>query len=120
MKLSVDKVGDVTICRLAGQMTIGEGDIQFREAVTEQLLRGDKKFLVDMQGLKYLDSAGLGEMVRAFTTVRKAGGSMRLLHLLDKARELFTITRLISVFEHFDNEQEALAAFANDRKSQPV
>jgi anti-sigma B factor antagonist len=120
MKLSVEHAGDVAIFRLSGQMTIGEGDIQFREAVTEQLMRGDKKFLVDMQGLKYLDSAGLGEMVRAFTTVRKAGGSMRLLHLLDKARELFTVTRLISVFEHYESEKDALEAFGGDKKSQPA
>jgi anti-sigma B factor antagonist len=120
MKLSVDHAGDVTIFRLSGQMTIGEGDIQFREAVTEQLMRGDKKFLIDMAGLKYLDSAGLGEMVRAFTTVRKAGCTMRLLHLLDKARELFTVTRLISVFEHFDSEKDALDAFAADKRSQPA
>ena len=88
MKLNVERMGDVAVFRLSGQMTIGEGDIQFRQAVTEQLMRGDKKLLIDMKGLKYLDSAGLGEMVRAFTTVRKAGGSMRLLHLLDKAREV--------------------------------
>ena len=116
MKLNVEHVGDVAVFRMSGQMTIGEGDIQFRQAVTEQLMRGDKKLLIDMKGLKYLDSAGLGEMVRAFTTVRKAGGSMRLLHLMDKARELFTVTRLISVFEHFESEKDALAAFSTDKK----
>jgi anti-sigma B factor antagonist len=120
MKLTVEHHEDVTILRLAGQMTIGEGDIQFREVVTEQLMRGDKKFLVDLKLLKYLDSAGLGEMVRAYTTVRKAGGNMRLIYLLDKARELFTVTRLISVFEHYDSEEEALAAFDKDKKNQPA
>ncbi len=117
MKIKIEHKDGVSILRLSRELTIGSGDVQLRRSVTDELLNGYKKILVDMKRLSYVDSAGLGELVRAYTTVRKAQGDMRLLHLMDKARQLLTMTRLITVFDHYDNEEEALKAFAEDSQA---
>lgn len=101
----------VSIVDLSGRITLGEGSSTIREMVRDLLGKGQKKILLNLADVNYIDSSGLGELVSAFTTVRNQGGELKLLSLNKKIRDLLQITRLYTVFEVFDQEEAAVASF---------
>ena len=112
MKIAMRQVGEVTVLEPSGKITIGVGDVALREAVVEQIEAGHLKILVDLAGVTTMDSSGIGELVSAYTTVSNRGGALKLLHLPPKVHDILAITQLITVFEVFDDEAEAVASFA--------
>jgi anti-anti-sigma factor len=111
MKATSRTAGDVEIISLQGKITIGSGDTQLREVIMNALNSGKNKILLDMSGVTTIDSSGIGELVGSFTTVTNRGGKLRLLHLPAKLNELLHITQLITVFEVYDSEEEAIRSF---------
>ncbi len=112
MKLSTRKVGDVTIVDVDGKIVLGDGDVEIKQIVDNLLGRGGKKILLNMTKVPYLDSAGLGEIIRCFTALRKNGGSFKLLAPNQRIIDLMTITKLLDVFDTYDNEATAIASFS--------
>lgn len=111
LKITERQVGDVTILDLEGKITIGEGSVALRTAVRRLLSEGKKKILLNLEDVSYIDSSGIGELVSSFTTVSKDGGSLKLLNLTHKVQDLLAITKLLTVFDVYDNEEKALASF---------
>jgi anti-sigma B factor antagonist len=113
MKITTRRHRDdnVTILDLEGKLTIGEGDVQLREEIKDLLTDGVKKILINMGGVKVMDSSGLGELVRTRESARQAGATIKLLHVEDKVQEVLEMTRLIGVFESFNDEIDAVASF---------
>ncbi|HXG57786.1 MAG TPA: STAS domain-containing protein [Thermoanaerobaculia bacterium] len=111
MKATARTVDGVEVIRLEGKITIGAGDQQLREVITNALNAGKDKILLDMSGVTTIDSSGIGELVGAYTTVTNRGGKLKLLHLPSKLNELLHVTQLITVFEVYENEAEAIASF---------
>jgi anti-sigma B factor antagonist len=101
----------VTIVDLTGKMTLGEGDELLRDKVNSLLHQGMKKIVLNMAEVPYIDSAGLGEIVRTYTTVSRQGGQMKLLSLTKRITDLLSITKLLTVFETFDSENDAIRSF---------
>ena len=108
MLLKTRRLDDVVIIDLSGRITIGEGTVVLRDSLQKMLAEGDRKFLVNLEAVDYIDSSGLGELVTSFTTVRNQGGYLKLLNLTKRVRDLLQITKLLTVFESFDSETEAL------------
>jgi anti-sigma B factor antagonist len=111
MKIDERSVGDVRVLDIAGQIKFTQGDEMLKDKIHSVVHQGHTKLLVNLAGVDYVDSAGLGELVGAYTTVRRAGGTMKLLNVTKKMRDLLSITKLLTVFETFDNEQDALKSF---------
>lgn len=111
MKIIERHVGDVAILDLEGKITIGKGDVAVREAVHTAIGAGAKKVVLNMSGVSTIDSAGVGELVSAYTTVTNRGGKLRLMNLPSKVADILQITQLITVFDVYDNEDEAVASF---------
>jgi anti-sigma B factor antagonist len=112
MKITERQVKDVTILDLHGKILIGEGDDALRDAVTRVVDSGRTKILLNLADVPYVDSAGLGEIVRCYTTVSRKNGRLKLLNLTKKIRDLLSITKLLTVFEAFENEDEAVKSFS--------
>jgi anti-sigma B factor antagonist len=104
-------VGGVSILDLAGKIVLGEGDVQVKERIKDLLSDGQRRILLNLAEVNYIDSAGLGTLIGSYTTVKRDGGSLKLVNLTKRIQDLLAITKLITVFETFDNEAEALAAF---------
>lgn len=111
MNISARHRDGVTILDVKGKITIGVGDVALRDAVHGALDAGAKNILVNMAGVTVLDSSGIGELVAAYTSVTNRGGKLKLLNLPARINDLLQITQLISVFEVFDNEDEAVQSF---------
>jgi anti-sigma B factor antagonist len=111
MKIEKSERGGVTILDVEGKITIGKGDVALREAVHQALADGARKILIDLGDVGTIDSSGVGELVSAFTTVTHRGGKLKLLNLPPKVNDILQITQLITVFETYDNLDEALASF---------
>src|SRR5215468_793951 len=105
------EVGDVTILDLSGKITIGEGSVQLREAVRRLLDDGKKKILLNLGEVAYVDSSGIGELVSSYTTTNHNGGQLKLLNQTKKIHDLLTITKLLTVFESYDDESAAVSSF---------
>ncbi|HMG37209.1 MAG TPA: STAS domain-containing protein [Blastocatellia bacterium] len=105
------QVGEVTILDLSGKITIGEGSVQLRETVRKMLDEGRKKLLLNLGDVSYVDSSGIGELVSSYTTTNNNGGQLKLLNQTKKIQDLLTITKLLTVFETFDDESAAVASF---------
>jgi len=105
------EVGGVTIVDLSGRITLGEGSSKLRQMVRDLLAKNQRKILLNLGDINYIDSSGIGELVSGFTTVRSQGGELKLLQLTKKVHDLLQITRLYTVFEVHDNEQGALDSF---------
>ena len=112
MQIDERVVGGVTILDLSGKMTLGEGDELLREKIASLVNAGQKNLLLNLDGVPYIDSAGLGEMVRSYTTVSRQGGKLKLLNLTKRIEDLLSITKLLTVFETFDSEAEAIQSYA--------
>ncbi len=111
MKSQIRDRGDVRILELQGKITIGTGDVKLRELVGAALDEGKSRILLDLAGVSAIDSSGIGEMVACYTTVTKRGGQLRLLRLSPKINDILQVTQLITVFDVFDDEEEAVASF---------
>ena len=111
MQIEERIVGEVTILDLKGKMTLGEGDELLKDKINSLIHQGQKKLLLNLEGVPYIDSAGLGEIVRTYTTVSRQGGNLKLVNLTKRITDLLSITKLLTVFETFDNEPEALKSF---------
>jgi anti-sigma B factor antagonist len=111
MKATTRTVDNVEIITLQGKITIGSGDTQLREVITNAINSGKTNVLLDLSGVTTIDSSGIGELVGSYTTVTNRGGKLKLLHLPDKLNELLHVTQLITVFEVYENEAEAVRSF---------
>jgi anti-sigma B factor antagonist len=111
MHIEQRSVGEVTIIDLKGKMTLGEGDELLRDKVNSLIQQNLKKLVLNLAEVPYIDSAGLGEIVRTYTTVSRHGGQLKLLNLTKRITDLLAITKLLTVFETFDNENDALRSF---------
>jgi anti-sigma B factor antagonist len=105
------QAGDVTILDLSGEVRIGEGAVSLRDSIRNLSDQGKKKVLLNLAGVKYMDSTGVGELIANYTTVTKQGGQLKLLSLTDRIQNLLVITKLLTVFDSYDNEAEALKSF---------
>jgi anti-sigma B factor antagonist len=111
VKLTTRQVGDVTVIDAAGRITLGEGASAFRDIIRDLAAKGDKKLLLNLSDVSYIDSSGIGELVSGFTTVTNNGGSLKLVGLSKRVKDLLQITKLYTVFEAFDDEAEAIRSF---------
>ena len=112
-KSTVNTDGNVTIVRLEGKITLGEGSGALRDAVRNVLANGATNILLDLGGVSYIDSSGLGEMVGCYAAAQNRAASMKLLHLQKKVQGLMQITKLTTVFEVFEDEAQAIRSFHN-------
>src|SRR5688500_1180582 len=111
MQIEERTVGDITILDLKGKMTLGEGDELLKDKINSPMNQGRGKILLNRGGVPYIDSAGLGEIVRTYTTVSRQGGTMKLVNLTKRITDLLAITKLLTVFETFESEPEALKSY---------
>ena len=105
------QAGDVTILDLRGEVRIGEGSIALRDAIRNLADAGKQKLLLNLAGVSYIDSSGIGELIANYTTVSRQGGQLKLLKLTDRVQNLLVITKLLTVFDAYDDEAEALKSF---------
>ena len=105
------QAGDVTILDMSGAVRIGEGSVALRDAIRRLAEEGKKKMLLNLAGVSYVDSSGIGELIANYTTVKRQGGQLKLLNLTDRIQNLLVITKLLTVFDSYDNETEALKSF---------
>jgi anti-sigma B factor antagonist len=111
LKLSTRQVDGVTIVDCSGRITLGEGSVVLRDAVKDLLSKGQKKIVLNLADVNYIDSSGIGELVSAYTTVKNQGGELKLLNLTKKVHDLLQITKLYTVFDVKDDEASAVKAF---------
>ena len=104
--------GDVKVIELKGKITIGSGDLKMRETIHQALGDGSKKILIDMAGVTTIDSSGVGELVGCYTTATHKGAKLKLMNLPNKIQDVLTVTQLITVFDVYSSEAEAVASFA--------
>jgi anti-sigma B factor antagonist len=112
MKSSSRQIDGVTVLDLSGRITLGEGSVILRDTIRDLIGRGQKRILLNLGDVSYIDSSGIGELVSAFTTVRNQGGELKLLNLTKKVHDLLQITKLYTVFDIKDDEAAAIKSFA--------
>jgi anti-sigma B factor antagonist len=112
VKLTSRQVGDVTVIDAAGRITLGEGASAFRDMIRDLSAKGNKKLLLNLSEVSYIDSSGIGELVSGFTTVTNHGGVLKLVGLNKRVKDLLQITKLYTVFEAYDDEAEAIRSFS--------
>jgi anti-sigma B factor antagonist len=105
------EAGDVTILDMSGKVTIGERSVALRSAIRGLLEKGRKKILLNLSGVGYIDSSGIGELVASFTAINKEGGQLKLLNLTQKLQDLLAITKLLTVFDVYETEEDALGSY---------
>ena len=113
MQIEERTIGDVVVLDLKGKVTLGQGDELLKDKVNSLVNQGHRKILLNLADVPYVDSAGLGEIVRTYTTVSRQGGSIKLLNLTKRITDLLSITKLLTVFETFDAESEAVRSFSS-------
>jgi anti-sigma B factor antagonist len=112
VKLTTRKIGDVTVIDAVGRITLGEGSSSFRDTIRDLAKQGERKLLLNLAEVTYIDSSGIGELVSAYTTVTNQRGQLKLLHLTKRIKELLQITKLYTVFDVFDSETTAVRSFS--------
>lgn len=113
MNIQERKLGDVTVLDLDGKFVLGE-DAQFKQRVASNIERGGRKLIVNLSGVHYMDSTGLGQLISSYISMKRVNGDIKLIHLTNRLKELLVITKLITVFETFDSEAAAISSFAPD------
>ena len=108
MKIETRNIGDVRVLDCSGKITLGEGTMAVRNTVRDILKNNGKKIILNLADVNYIDSSGIGELVSTYTTVTNNGGQLKLLNLTKKIQELLAITKLLTVFQVFEDEQSAL------------
>lgn len=111
LDLKERQAGDVTILDLSGEVRIGEGSVALRDSIRKLADDGKKKVLLNLAGVKYVDSSGIGELIANYTTLSRQGGQLKLLNLTEKIQNLLVITKLLTVFDAYEDEGEALKSF---------
>lgn len=111
LNITERQAGDITILDMNGKVTLGEGSVALRNTVRRLLGDGKKKILLNLGSVGYIDSSGIGELVSSFTAVNKEDGTLKLLNLTQKIQDLLAITKLLTVFDVFDSEADALASY---------
>lgn len=109
----IRQVGDVSVVDIAGRIVLGEGSAAVRDALRDLVSNGDKKILLNLGEVSYIDSSGVGELVAGFTTVANRGGQLKLLNLTKKVKDLLQITKLYTIFDVHENEAHALRSFSS-------
>jgi anti-sigma B factor antagonist len=112
IKLTSRQVGDVSVVDAAGRITLGEGSSALRDMLRDMVAKGQKKILLNLSEVSYIDSSGIGELVSGFTTVTNQGGALKLLGLTKRVKDLLQITKLYTVFDVHDDEASAVRSFA--------
>src|SRR5580765_1209278 len=111
MDISERNAGNVTVLNLSGKITLGDGDTILKDKLHSLLHQGRKDVLLNLGQVQYVDSAGLGAIVSAYTTMTREGGSLKLVNMTKRLQDLLTITKLLTVFDTFDSEDEALRSY---------
>ena len=111
MKIEERALENVVVLDLKGKLTIGEGDELLKETIQKLMEKGHNNLLLNLEGVPYVDSAGLGEIGRTYTTVSRQGGSLKLLNLTKRITDLLAITKLLTVFDTFESEADAVSSF---------
>jgi anti-sigma B factor antagonist len=111
-KLTTRQVGDVTVIDVAGRITLGDGSSALREALRDLVTKGQKKILLNLGDVTYIDSSGIGELVSGFTTVTNSGGNLKLLNLNKRVKDLLQITKLYTVFDVHEDEAAAIRSYS--------
>jgi len=112
LKLETRKVDDVTVVDVSGRITLGEGSSIIRDTIRDLVSKGDKKILLNLGDVNYIDSSGIGELVAGYTSVTNAGGDLKLLSLTKRVKDLLQITKLYTVFDVHETEAHAIRSFA--------
>lgn len=112
MKFASRKVDNVAVIDIEGKILLGEGDLEIKQAVDSLLDKGDRNILLNLAKVPYIDSAGLGEIIRCFTAIRKGGGNLKLLAPNQRLIDLLTITKLVNVFDWYNDESSAVKSFS--------
>ena len=112
MQIDERQAGDVTILDVKGKLTLGAGDEVLKDKINSLVQQGRRKVVLNLEGVPYIDSAGLGEIVRTYTTISRQGGSLKLLNLTKRITDLLSITKLLTVFETYDSEADAVRSFS--------
>jgi anti-sigma B factor antagonist len=113
-KASVRHVGDVAVVDISGRLTLGDGSGMIRNTIKDLVTAGERRILLNLKDVSYMDSAGLGEMVGAYATVSNMGGYIKLLNTQGKIKDLLQVTKLYTVFATFDDEAQAVRSFLDD------
>ena len=113
MEIQERTLQDVVVLDLTGKLTIGEGDELLKERISNLVQQGHRNLLLNLEGVPYVDSAGLGEIVRTYTTVSRQGGKLKLVNLTKRITDLLAITKLLTVFETYESEDEAVKSFSD-------
>src|SRR5438874_11241854 len=116
MQIEERSVDQVTVLDQKGKMTLGEGDELLKDKINSLLQQGRRKVVLNLEDVPYIDSAGLGEIVRTYTTIGRQGGSLKLLNLTKRITDLLSITKLLTVFETYDSEADAVKSFSASAK----
>src|SRR4029453_6636275 len=116
MQIEERAIGEVVVLDLKGRVTLGEGDELLKDKVNSLLNQGYKKIVLNLAEVPYIDSAGLGEIVRTYTTLSRQGGNLKLLNLTKRITDLLAITKLLTVFETYDSENDAIRSFSASAK----
>ena len=111
LNINERQAGDVTVLDMSGNITIGEGSVALRSAIRKLIEEGKKKILLNLSQVSYVDSSGIGEFVASFTAIGREGGQLKLLNLTQKIQDLLAITKLLTVFDTYDDESSALNSF---------
>ena len=111
MEIKRRRVDEVVILDLSGEIVIGKGDVALRKEINDLIMEGEKSILLNLAKIKFIDSAGIGQIVACHTTLNRAGGDLKLLNLNKKIREILTITKLIMVLDTYSDEDEAIRDF---------
>lgn len=111
LNITERQAGDITVLDMDGKVTLGEGSVALRTTIRRLLGEGKKNILLNLKGVGYVDSSGIGEFVSSFTAVNKEGGTLKLLNLTQKIQDLLAITKLLTVFDVYESESEALNSF---------
>lgn len=105
------QAGEITVLDMEGKITIGEGSVALRTAIRRLLEEGKRKILLNLAGVGYIDSSGIGELVSSYTAINKEGGQLKLLNLTQKLQDLLAITKLLTVFDVYEDENEATNSY---------
>ena len=120
VKLSTRQVGNVTVIDVAGRITLGEGSSALRETLRDLVAKNHNKILLNLADVTYIDSSGIGELVSGYTTVTNTGGSLKLLNLNKRVKDLLQITKLYTVFEVHEDEAAAIRSFAMSTRASAI
>jgi len=112
MQIEERVVNDVTILDLKGKITLGDGDEALKDKINSLVLQNRRRILLNLADVPYIDSAGLGEVLRTYTTVSRQGGQLKLVNLTKRITDLLSITKLLTVFETFESEADALKTYS--------